>query len=124
MTGEIVQLNVAQRKCVLTAVVEQIARLSLIPAALSVSGEHCHLLSKFGALKIRPTIGVLKGEATKALREAGMSSERIWSRECHPKSKQQGREFEIALQYVKKHDCEGAAVYVWPAFEQVFHEQR
>src|SRR5438046_1652595 len=52
MTGEVVHLNIARRKCVLNAVVGQIAKLALIPAALSVSGEHCHLLSKFGALKI------------------------------------------------------------------------
>jgi hypothetical protein len=109
-----------QRKCVLKAVVDEIARLTLVPAALSVSGEHCHLLAKFGALKIRPTIGVLKGEATKALREAGFVSERIWSRECHPKSKQEGREFQVAFRYVKNHDREGAAVHVWPAFKGIF----
>src|SRR5258707_2097079 len=76
LTSEVVHLSITQRKCVLNAVVDQIARIALIPAALSVSGEHCHLLSKFGALKIRTTIGVLKGEATKALRDSGLSSER------------------------------------------------
>jgi hypothetical protein len=124
MTGDVVHWNVAQRKCVLDAVVQQIARIALIPAALSVSGEHCHLLSKFGALKIRPTIGVLKGEATKALREAGFKGEKIWSRECHPKSKREGNEFLVALRYVKNHDREGAAIHVWPAFQGIFKEQR
>jgi len=122
MTGDVVHLTSAQRECVLKAVVDEIAKLSLVPAALSVSGEHCHLLSKFGALKIRPTIGVLKGEATKALREAGLLSERIWSRECHPKSKREGREFAIALRYVRNHIKEDAAVYIWPAFESIFEK--
>ena len=124
LTGDEVHFSIAQTKCVLNAVVEQIARLALIPAALSVSGEHCHLLSKFGALKIRPTIGVLKGEATKALREAGLTCDRVWSRECHPKSKKEGNEFFIALKYVKNHERENAAVYVWPEFQHIFHEQR
>jgi len=123
LTSEVVHLSIAQRKCVLDAVVEQIAKVTLIPAALSVSGEHCHLLSKFGALKIRPTIGVLKGEATKALRETGFEGERIWSRECHPKSKREGNEFLVALKYVKNHERQNAAVYVWPAFQGIFHEQ-
>jgi len=113
-----VRLSVKERKCVLGAVVEEISGLSLIPAALSVSGEHCHLLSKFGALKIRPTIGVLKGEATKALRSSGFANDRVWSRECHPKSKRDGREFMIALKYVSNHQREGAAVYVWPNFRE------
>jgi hypothetical protein len=120
MTGEVVHLSIAHRQCVLNAVIEQIRKLPLIPAALSVSREHCHLLSKFGALKIRPTIGVLKGEATKALREAGLSCERIWSRECHPKSKREGHEFEIALRYVKNHETENAATHIWPAFQGIF----
>ena len=71
-TGETVRLSVDQRTCVLDVVVAEIMKLPLIPAALSVSAEHCHLLSKFGALKIRPTVGVLKGEATKALRASGI----------------------------------------------------
>ena len=96
----------------LDAVVEEINRLQVIPAALCVSSEHCHLLSKFGALKIRPTVGALKGEATKALRGAGLSCDRIWSRECHPKSKKEGREFQIAFKYVCDHVNEGAIVYV------------
>jgi hypothetical protein len=118
-TGETVRLSVGQRTCVLEAVVNEIAKLPLIPAALSVSAEHCHLLSKFGALKIRSTVGVLKGEATKALRAGGFSSDRVWSRECHPKSKREGREFLIALKYVCNHRAEGAAVYIWPRFRDL-----
>ena len=116
IAGAVVHLSVKERKCVRDAVVDEIAGLPLIPAALSVSAEHCHLLSKFGSLTIRPTIGVLKGEATKALRAAGFSNDRVWSRECHPKSKREGREFFIALKYVSKHEAEGAAVYIWPKF--------
>jgi hypothetical protein len=119
IVGETVRLSVNQRECVLDAVVGEIAKLSLIPAALSVSAEHCHFLSKFGALKIRPTIGVLKGEATKSLRASGFDSDRIWSRECHPKSKREGREFSTALTYVRNHANEGAAIYIWPNFRHI-----
>ena len=77
------------------------------------------MLSKFGALKIRPTIAAIKGEATKALRERGFTHERIWSRECHPKSKKDGSEFQIAFKYVIDHVNEGAEVYVWPKFPEI-----
>jgi hypothetical protein len=80
------------------------------------------LLSKFGSLTIRRTIGVLKGEATKALRAAGFSGDCVWSRECHPKSKREGREFLIALKYVNHHQAEGAAVYIWPKFRELLDD--
>jgi hypothetical protein len=122
IAGDTVHLSIEQRRWVVNAVVEEVNRLSLIPAGLSVSSEHCHLLSKFGALKIRPTVGALKGEATKALHAAGISCDRIWSRECHPKSKKEGREFQIAFEYVCDHVNEGAVVHVWPEFRHPVKE--
>jgi hypothetical protein len=116
---EPVKLSGAQRKQVSDAVVVQIAKLPLVPAALAVSCEHCHLLSKFGKLDIRPTAGVLKGEATKALHESRSFDGRVWADECHMKSKKDGREFQIAFKYVCDHVKEGAVVYVWPGFRHL-----
>jgi hypothetical protein len=111
-----VKLAQVQRKCALNAVVGQLTKLSVVPAALAVSSEHSHLLAKFGSLKIRTTAGVLKGEATKALHQAGFNEEQIWSAECHMKSKKEGREFQIALRYVANHLNEGAELFIWPDF--------
>ena len=116
LAPESVKLNVADRKCALKAVIDQIKKLSIVPAALAVGSEHAHLLAKFGSLKIRPTAGVLKGEATKALRETGFSEDQIWGAECHMKSKKEGCEFQIALRYVANHINEGAVVFIWPEF--------
>ena len=113
------KLAASHRKCVLDAVVKQLAKLPVVPAALAVSSEHSHLLAKFGGLKIRTTAGVLKGEATKALREAGFNEEQIWGAECHMKSKKEGREFQIALRYVSNHVDEGAEVCIWPEFRDL-----
>jgi hypothetical protein len=113
-----IKLGPGQRKCVLEAVVGQISRLPVIAAALTVSSEHSHLLAKFGNLRIRQTAGVLKGEATKALHDAGFSEERIWGAECHMKSKKEGREFQIAFTYVVNHVNEGAEVFIWPEFRE------
>src|SRR5262249_52030151 len=95
---ESVKLTPAQRQCALDAVVAEIANLPL------------------GNLSIRPTAGVLKGEATKALHAGGFEGERIWSDGCHMKSKNDGKEFQVALKYVVKHVNEGAAVFIWPEF--------
>jgi hypothetical protein len=119
MVPEPVKLTPGQRQCTVDAVVAEIAKLPLVPAALAVSSEHCHLLSKFGKLPIRPTVGVLKGEATKALHADGFDSERIWSDGSHMKSKNEGQEFEIALKYIVQHVNEGATVFIWPEFRQL-----
>src|SRR5437870_2691913 len=73
--SEPVRLNETRRQYVLNAVVSQFAKLPLVPAALTISSEHSHLLSKFGELSIRPTTGVLKGEATKALHANSFAGE-------------------------------------------------
>jgi hypothetical protein len=121
-TPNAVTLGEPVRQRVLDAAVKQIGKLPLVPAALAVSGQHCHLLAKFGSLRIRTTVGVLKGEATKALRKSGFDEEDIWGAECHMKSKRDGREFQIALRYVAKHIDEGAAVFIWNDFRGLLEQ--
>lgn len=119
VTGAAVKLTAEQRRITSGAFVAEIAKLPIVPSIMAVSNEHGHLLAKFGALKIRRTVGVLKGEATKALHRSGHRQEDFWGKECHMKSKKEGREFRVAFDYVHRHLDDGAIVYVWPVFRHL-----
>lgn len=114
-----VRLSPAERQTALHAVVEQLERLPVNSAVMAAASEHCHLLAKFGELKIRVTVGFLKAAATKKLHANGFSRSEPWGKECHMKSKAEGREFRTAFDYVCNHIHEGAAVYVWPQFRHL-----
>jgi hypothetical protein len=122
-SGAPVRLTREERQTTLDAVIAEIDKLHIRAAVIAVGGEHSHLLAKFGKLDIRRTVGFLKGEATKALRETASrgNCEEIWSANCHMKSKREGIEFISAFKYVKKHIDEGAIVSVWPAFSEFAH---
>lgn len=68
---------------------------------------------------LREGVGVLKREATNALRRDGQRKDGIWSQGCHMKSKREGKEFLIAFRYVRNHDKAGAVVFVWPEFREI-----
>ncbi len=121
-SGNRVLFSPQERTLIARAVVEEIDRLPMTAAILAVSATHCHLLARFGALSIRKTVGILKGEATKELRRHGWSDKRIWGRECHMRSKQNGREFATAFRYIRNHRREDGVVYVWPAFIEIANE--
>ena len=123
ISGDAVTLTRDERDVTLNAIVAEVDKLRFVAAILAIGGQHSHLLAKFGVLKIRTTVGVLKGEATKALRERGFNREQFWATECHMKSKQTGREFMTAFHYVRRHVDEGAAVYVWPAFRDLLNNE-
>lgn len=116
ISGDAVTLTPDERRITADAVVAEVDKLHLPSAILAVGGQHCHLRAKFGALKIRATVGVLKSEATKAMRALGFHRDQYWATECHMKSKSEGKEFGDAFGYVGRHVDEGAVIYIWPAF--------
>lgn len=119
MKGQPITLNPSNRRIALNALVEKIDELLDCPSIIAVAGEHCHLLAKFGALEIRPTIGFVKAAATRKLHERGFEQDDPWAKECHIKSKREGREFQVAFEYVHRHIDQGAEVYVWPDFQDL-----
>lgn len=114
MTEDPVHLEPDQQRLAAEAIVEEAAFIPISPAVLAVGRDHAHFLAKFGMLLIRPTIGRLKAAAVRRLHDAGAASHRIWCRNCHMKSKAGGEEFRMAFHYVRRHETEGAFVYVWP----------
>ncbi|MSR59407.1 MAG: hypothetical protein EXS05_17480 [Planctomycetaceae bacterium] len=119
ITDKPVNLSPAQRRITLDAVVKEINKLPVVSAVLAVAAEHSHLLAKFGGLQIRPTVGFLKGEATKELHTSGFDRNDPWAKGCHMKPKSEGNEFRVAFNYVRNHINEGAAVYIWPDFQHL-----
>ncbi|MGQ0633331.1 MAG: hypothetical protein ACT4QC_01870 [Planctomycetaceae bacterium] len=117
-----VTLTPAQRAKTLEGVVDKVGKLKLRASVLAVCAQHSHLLAKFGALKIRRTVGFLKAEATKRLHDGGVATAGVWGKECHMKSKNEGREFRNAFEYVRRHADEGAAIYIWPEFRHLVQE--
>lgn len=119
VTDKPVKLSPTFRQISLEAVVKEIDKLPVVAAVLAIAVEHSHVLAKFGALDFRPTVGFLKGAATKALHASGFKPQDPWSKGCHMKSKSEGKEFQIAFDYVRNHINEGAVVYVWPEFRHL-----
>ena len=113
MVEDPVHLTIAERRIAVDAVVSEVAKMPIIPAVLAIGSEHSHLLAKFRALKIRPAVGALKAAATRELHENGMTSEHIWTQGCHMNSKGSPQEFRGAFEYVRRHEKEGAVVYIW-----------
>ena len=107
------QLSVREREISLAAIVLDINGLPISPSILAVSGQHVHLLAKFGALKIRPTVGRLKAAATLKLRENGFEPREPWASGCHMESMPTKDAFLNGFQYVRDHENEGAVIHVW-----------
>jgi len=112
-SGDAVELSMPHQKLALKAIVNDLKNVPLNPAIIAVGSTHVHFLAHFGELRIRRTIGRLKASATRELHESGNSNERIWSRNCHMKSKDNNREFETAFNYIARHREESALVHIW-----------
>ena len=114
VTAPPVFLDRRQQEDVITAIVDEVSQLSLLPAILSIKRNHVHFLAKFGPLLIRPTIGRLKAAATRALHEEmGVNAVRVWSRNCHRTSFDGMKAFENAFEYIRKHQDHGALIHIW-----------
>lgn len=122
MTQDPVHLMPDQRRIAVEAIVAQFAEMPIDPAILAVGGEHAHFLARFGAAKIRRTVGILKAAASRELHAAGTAFERVWTRGCHMKSKTTVKEVHGAFEYVRRHECEGAVVHVWRRPTEIAHE--
>lgn len=95
------------------AIIEEIAETSLLPAILAVGDVHLHLLAKFGSLRIKQTMGRYKAAASRELHLGDIDSDRVWTRDCHMKSKRTRDEFISAFRYVKRHEEEGCLIHIW-----------
>ena len=117
-TGETISLSADDRRTALDTLATAINTSNIIPAIASMAEHHCHLLAKFGASHIRPTVGEYKAAITRQLHELGDTRDRLWAKECHMSSKKTEKEFRDAFAYVQRHIREGAEVYVWPSFSK------
>lgn len=107
-----VLLSPLEQQLALTAVVQEIATLSLVPHILSIGRWHVHLVSEFGLLRIRPTVGRLKSTATRALPNPG-TRKRVWTDGCHMESLTTTTAVNNAVEYVRRHRDEGALIHEW-----------
>ncbi|MEX2288019.1 MAG: hypothetical protein WD648_13075 [Planctomycetaceae bacterium] len=120
IAGEAVYLSSAQQELVRDAVIDEIASIPIIAAILAIKKAHVHLLAKFGPFDIRATVGRLKAAATRLLGEQGFEDKRVWSRNCHMKSKTTAREIRGAFDYIRKHGKNGALIHIWQGFPDKF----
>lgn len=113
LTQEPIQFNEDQRRVVVSAIVDEAAETTVIPAIIAVGDVHVHFLGKFGSLRIRPTMGRFKAAATRRLHLGEIDADRIWTRGCHMNSKGTYEEFIAAYRYVNLHEKEGCIVHIW-----------
>jgi hypothetical protein len=111
-----VRLTPEQRVVVLKSILEELEQMAVESAVLAVDATHVHWLARFGQATIRPAVGRLKAAATRRLKENGFQGKRPWTKNCHMKSKNTEHEFATALNYVVRHERQGADVYVWPKY--------
>jgi hypothetical protein len=116
ISGKAVCFNEAQQQIVLDAIVADLAELPIEPKIMAVTGVHIHLLAVFGESGIRPTVGRLKAQATKSLKEQGqhLSAVRNWAKGCHMESLEADDDQAAAYEYVRQHASQGL-VYSWIA---------
>lgn len=105
-------LSTSQRRVVLDALLDDLGTIGIMPSILAVDDRHVHLLARFGKYLIRPTVGRLKSIATRRLRDSGFTGKRVWGKGCHMRSLADERAYETALEYVRKHQDEGALIHV------------
>lgn len=111
-----VTLMQRQREIVRQAIVEDLRTIEVVPAILSVGGQHVHLIARFGVRLIRPTVGRLKAAATRALSQTSIDAKRVWAKGCHMESLTTPLAFRNAFEYVRDHEAQGAVLQVWDEF--------
>ena len=112
LSGPAARLSPHECRAVLSAIFAEIERLEIVPRALAVGPTHVHLLARFGALEIRPTVARLKSAATRSLVRFGRGRP-LWCRGCHMKSLFGEAGLQRATGYVLDHAKEGAVVHAW-----------
>ena len=112
VTAAPARMNAAECRGALDVILREIEHLPIEPCALAVGPTHVHLLARFGAVKIRPTIARLKSAATRALAGFGQGK-RLWCRGCHSKSLPDEVALRRALDYVCRHVSQDAVLHVW-----------
>jgi len=110
---ESVQLSHDDRTEVLDAIVEDLATTNVQPFIMSVAAEHVHFLAIFHEHSIRQLIGRIKSVATRRIKRRRSDLKRVWSRNCHMTSVNGRRHFDHVFEYVRRHEDQGALVYVW-----------
>lgn len=108
LDGKPVTLTCPQRTVVGQALVAAFLQKQVELLSLSMGGQHLHLLARFGALPIRPTVGWAKKIAYHALVHAGWKQGAVWAARCQmiPIT---GRDHQVnAYGYILDHAHEGA----------------
>ena len=112
ISGDAMLFDSPMQQRVLACLVEHVAQLDIVPRVLSLGSWHAHLVAQFGRLKIRKTMGWLKGRATNMLRREGWTRS-VWAGGCDRRSKASPEALRNAIQYVRDHAKKGALVYEW-----------
>jgi hypothetical protein len=113
MVEEPVHLNVKEQRTAVQAIVAECEVIPFTPSILAVANAHVHLLVRIGSYSLRIATGRLKAAATRRLHEDGFPQQKVWCQGCHPKSKDTPAEIRSAFEYVRRHETEGAIVYIW-----------
>jgi hypothetical protein len=110
--ADIVVLTLAEQQLAMEAIVHKLDELPLTPYIIAVGKTHIHVIAAFGQLWIRPTVGLLKAEATRHIPNPGTRSS-LWTEQCHMESLPAEADFQGGLLYVRGHVEEGALIYEW-----------
>jgi hypothetical protein len=113
LTSTAVSLTVHERREACSALVVEIAAVRIVPAILAVAKHHAHLISQFGDLEIRPTVGRLKAAATRSMKDPSFDPPSVWAKGCHMESLNSENDFVAAYQYVEQHGAQGAVIHKW-----------
>jgi hypothetical protein len=92
ISEEAVFLTRNQMEAALSAMVEEIAQIPIVPAIMSVGDWHVHWLCYFGPIAIRSTVSRIKAAATRELNTHGFRGKNPWTKGCNMRSKATRRE--------------------------------
>jgi hypothetical protein len=113
ISDEPVYLTSTEMQIALDAMVEEIGKIPIVPAIMSIGDWHVHWLCYFGPLKIRPTVSRVKAAASRELNLQWFQGRKPWTKGCNERSKSTRRECRNAYKYVRDHRDKGCLIYEW-----------
>ncbi len=102
----------AERRVVLSALLERLVDAKALVVAIAVGREHVHIILKCPPGEVRRVVGFGKKHAWFALRRTSRR-ERIWAKRCRAQPIADRAHQLNAVQYVVRHAFKGAAVWAW-----------
>lgn len=107
MKGPPVVLNPMQRRKAGEAMVEKLAEQGIEVLAISVGGEHYHILARFRDAQVRGPVGRAKKSASHILREYGLPGT-VWAKRCGVRPIEDRCHQVNTFNYILSHAAEGA----------------